>query len=211
MRWSVIPVVFGWCSLASCTQSLSERELESIQSVGIAEHAQSEGANVGVRGGPSVENAETLSLLLEDAIRSGALGAASEADQSVSDYVVPRLADSIEQRAMGILKSDGFFGEKLKKDASHYFDGEVVRYGLVRDKHSGGDAEYYQAHVELRVWLEDSEGKKLFSELMDLRSQSAFTVADYVEGPEKLKQVFREVGGEFDKSFKELLDRELGR
>jgi hypothetical protein len=129
--------------------------------------------------------------------------------EKMNSVVYPRIAEGIEKRAISAVKKNGFLGARWAKKSPHYFDGEILAYGLQR-KTRRGEETYLEAVVGMRVWFV-SDGKQLFSESIVTRSRNAHTVAGYVENPELLRTVFQEAGNDFDVQVKALLEKKFGK
>ncbi|MFC5051149.1 hypothetical protein ACFPK9_11085 [Rubritalea spongiae] len=216
---------------SSCSTDLTQAQKEAITSVSVLRHRVAADAQQPVQavdmeghkhkdpvvytGDESVvskKDTGVTGVLFEEATDAGVLakknGNQSEIDK-INSVVYPRIAEALEQRAIVAVKENGFLGSRWAPSSPHYFDGEIEAYGL-QERVREGEAVFLQAVVTMRVWFV-SDGKKLFSQPMELRSKNAYTVADYVENPELLRNVFQEAGNDFSVQFKELLVNKFGR
>lgn len=186
----------------SCSSVLTEAQKSSLTTVGINDHEELDGARK-----VHVLGSDTLPLLVGEAVNAGETnlgGFVADVDH-LNKLALPRVSQSIEKRAEKVLKADRFFGSRWSTNAENNFDGEIISYGLVKQKRAKDAAEYFQASIEMRVWLESKSGKRLFSKVLKVKSRDAFTVADFAEEPDRVGEVFRQAVDDFESQFTELL------
>ena len=214
-------------TFTSCSHSLTEKQKAAITSIGVADHDVLKGAKKAVNGSKPLGVAQAITgasgggilpALFGEAIDAGVVAVQKNSFQKqygsdverLNAIAYPKLVDAIEKRGVSVLQRDAFFGPKwTDKAGEHYFDGEITSYGLQR-RHRDADETYLEAMVGVNVWLVSND-KKLFKAPLMLRSENAYTVADYVEQPERLRAVFKEACDGFDSQFSALLDQKLGR
>ena len=221
---------------SSCAGSLSQKQKDAITTVGVLDHSVKKNAQMpingtevpahthkapfvytGDEGFSSTASTGVTGLLFEEAADAGMLAGQNKEFkkqyknelEKLNSVVYPKIAEGIEMKAISAVKENGFLGERWVKNSTHYFDGEVIAYGLQR-KIRRGEETYLEAVVGVRVWFV-SEGKQLFTESIVMRSRNAHTVASYVENPELLRTVFQEAGNDFDVQFKALLEKKFGK
>ncbi len=221
---------------SSCSGGLTQKQKDAITSVSVADHSVKKNAKMPINGtevpshthkAPFVYTGDenfssdaatgVTGKLFEEAADAGMLAGQDKNFQKqyktelekLNSVVYPKIAEGIERRAISTVKENGFLGGRWAKNSTHYFDGEIIAYGLQR-KTRRGEETYLEAVVGVRVWF-ISEGKKLFSESIVMRSRNAHTVASYVENPELLRTVFQEAGNDFSVQFKALLEKKFGK
>ncbi|MEM8549510.1 MAG: hypothetical protein AAGF10_01860 [Verrucomicrobiota bacterium] len=211
---------------SACQHKLSEEEKASLTTVSIADHEELEDSFALADGAeqPVAANVMATSVggvaptLFGALIDAGVRGYQqdefeeqySEYIQSVNQAVPRKIGDMFEQRAEIVLKEDPFFGPRYRDKSPNYFDGEITRYGLVR-KYRTSEETYLEAQVQGSIWLMGTEGDRLFTELIFVRSDSVFTMEQLHQRPERMKQMFRELGDNFQSEFKQIIDKQMGR
>ncbi|MEO1856510.1 MAG: hypothetical protein ABGY95_03960 [Rubritalea sp.] len=222
--------------LSSCSVSLTQKQKDAITSVSVLDHSVNKNAQMPINGteapshthkAPFIYTGDenfsssaatgTTGQLFKEAADAGMLEVQAKGFQKqyktelekMNSVVYPKIAEGIEKRAVAAVKENGFLGGRWAKKSPHYFDGEIIAYGLQR-KIRRGEETYLEAVVGIRVWFV-SEGKQLFSESIVMRSRNAHTVASYVENPELLRTVFEEAGNNFSVQFEALLDKRFGK
>lgn len=221
---------------SSCSGGLSQKQKDTITTVTVADHSVKKNAKMPINGTEvpahtrktpfvytgdenfsSTASTGVTGLLFEEAADAGMLAGQNKEFkkqyknelEKLNSVVYPKIAEGIEKRAISTVKENGFLGERWVKNSPHYFDGEIIAYGLQR-KMRRSEETYLEAVVGVRVWF-ISEGKQLFSESIVMRSRNAHTVASYVENPELLRKVFQEAGNDFSVQFKTLLEKQFGK
>lgn len=221
---------------SSCSGGLTQQQKDAITTVSVLDHSVNKNAQMPINGTEvpshthkapfvytgdenfsSSEATGTTGLLFKEAADAGMLEVQAKGFQEqyrtelekMNSVVYPKIAEGIEKRAISIVKENGFLGGRWAKNSPHYFDGEIIAYGLQR-KVRRGEETFLEAVVGMRVWFV-SEGKQLFNESIVMRSRNAHTVASYVENPELLRTVFQEAGNDFSIQFKELLEKKFGK
>ena len=221
---------------SSCSGGLTQNQKDAITSVSVADHSVKKNARMpingtevpahthkspfvytGDEGFSSTASTGVTGLLFEEAADAGMLAGQNKEFkkqyktelEKLNSVVYPKIAEGIEKRAVATVKKNAFLGARWAKNSPHYFDGEIIAYGLQR-KIRRGEETYLEAVVGMRVWF-ISEGKQLFNESIVMRSRNAHTVASYVENPELLRTVFQEAGNDFSVQFKTLLEKKFGK
>lgn len=214
-------------SLSSCSQKLTEKQKLAITSIAVADHEELKGSKKMVNGGKSPGAAKSLPMatgggmlpaLLGEAIDAGVVAVQKnnfkkqygDSLDRLNAFALPKISDALEKRGVSVLKRDAFFGDKWSDTAgAHYFDGEITSYGLQRRERKSGNT-YLEATVGVNVWLM-SDGKKLFTSPMTVRSARVYTVDELMSKPERVKTLYKEACDDFEKQFIGLLNVKLGR
>ncbi|WP_193214988.1 hypothetical protein [Luteolibacter marinus] len=211
----------------NCSSTLSEKQKAAITQVTVAKPAvgpedfqpasgtQSPGAANGV---PMATGGGALPALIGLAIDAGVT--AHQASEFKKQYGAQLdevnaaarrdIGEALRERGSKVVKNDPFFGPKLATSAPYRFDGELVRYGLVRFSRSD-DQTYLGAEIVCNVWLADASGKKLFTRTTVCRSEDSHTIHDFAAKKSLVNDVFKQAADQFESQFKAILDQQLGR
>jgi hypothetical protein len=94
--------------------------------------------------------------------------------------------------------------------AANRFDGELAQYGLVRYARED-DQTVLGMEIRCTVWLADSAGKKLFTQVISGRSADSHTIHDYAAKKSLVGKVYEQALDDFETRFSAMLDFQLNR
>jgi hypothetical protein len=212
---------------SSCSQNWTEAQKSQLSTVALSQPSVTAGAMKQASGIDSPNAATSVPMATGGGLIPALIGTAIDAgvtahqrnqfDKQYGQQLgkvnanVPKTVEKkLRASAEKMLRSDEFFGPRLKNDSPNRFSGELTSYGLERF-HRTNDETHLGASVTVLVRLNDASGKALLEQPIVARSTNSIAVGELAAQPKKVDSLFDEAAENFAVQLKAALDRKLNR
>lgn len=225
LRFLALPAIA--LAFSSCSQNWSEAQKSQLSTVAVSQPSVKAGAMKEASGIDSPNASTSVPMATGGGLIPALIGTAIDAgvtahqrSQFEKQYgqqlgkVNANVPKSVEKKlrasAEKMLRSDEFFGPRLKNDSPNRFSSELTSYGLERFLRTN-DETHLGATVTVQVKLTDASGKVLLDTAIAARSTNSVTVGELAAQPKKVDALFDEAAETFAVRLKGILDHKLNR
>lgn len=225
LRWLALPVVALACS--SCSHSWSEAQKSQLSTVALSEPVAVPGAAQPASGIDSPNASTSVPMATGGGLIPALIGVAIDAGveahqknqfekqyagqiEKVNANMPKGLGKKLRASTEKMLRSDEFFGPRLKDQSASRFSGELLSYRLERF-HRTNDQTHLGARLTVQVRLAGADGKSLLDQPVTGTSTSSISVGELAGNPKKIDHLFDEAVANYTTTLKAVLDQKLNR